>query len=154
MRVLAVDIGTVRMGLAVSDALSITAQPLETRAGGSPRVMARTVLDLVLSYEDAERPAASIATVVIGHPVYLDGRASAMSEAAQECARLLRAYLRQQLERRVDVVLQDERLTSVAAEKAMLATGASRRRRKQKRDQVAAQLILQTYLDAHRPSTP
>jgi putative Holliday junction resolvase len=154
MRVLAVDLGTVRMGVAVSDPLGMTAQPLETRPGGSPRVMARTVLDLVLAYEDDTRPAQAVGTVVVGHPVYLDGRESEMSIAAQECARLVRAYLRQQLARPVEVVLQDERWTSVAAEKALLSGGASRQTRKHKRDQVAAQLILQAYLDAHRPSAP
>jgi putative Holliday junction resolvase len=154
MRALAVDIGTVRMGLAVSDPLGITAQPLETRPGGSPRVMARTVLDILLGYENDARPADAVNAVVIGNPIYLDGRDSEMSLAGRECARLVRAYLRQRLARRIDVVLQDERLTSVAAEKAMLSSGASRQRRKHKRDQVAAQLILQAYLDAQRSSSP
>lgn len=150
MRVLAVDIGTTRLGLAVSDPLRLTAQPLETRPGGVPRQIARTVLDVVFEFERGADDDSRIGTVIIGHPVHLTGQASIMSRNAEECARLLRAYFHRHLRRPVTVALWDERLTSVQAENILLEAGASRRTRKEKRDQLAAQLILQGYLDAQR----
>ncbi len=150
MRILAVDIGTVRLGLAISDPLGITAQPLPTRPGGGVKQICKTVLETVLEYEKATQPRGRIETVVIGHPLHLDGSPSDMSAMAEECARRLRQYFRQHVSRYVDVVLRDERLTSVAAERVLLAADLSRGKRRQKRDQVAAQLILQGYLDAQR----
>jgi len=151
MRVLAVDIGTTRLGLAISDPLRLTAQPLETRPGGVPRQIARTVLDVVFEYERGTLDCdARIATVIIGHPRHLSGKDSVMSRNAEECARLLRTYFHRHLRRPITVTLWDERLTSVQAETILLAAGASRRTRKEKRDQLAAQLILQGYLDAQR----
>ncbi|MCX7846563.1 MAG: Holliday junction resolvase RuvX [bacterium] len=150
MRVLAVDIGTSRLGLAVSDPLRLTAQPLPTRPGGVPRQIARTVLDIVFEYERDPEPECRIGTVVVGHPIHLTGAASAMSRAAEECARLLRTYFHRHLRRPIVVTLWDERLTSVQADAILLEAGASRRTRKHKRDQLAAQLILQGYLDAQR----
>lgn len=150
MRVLAVDIGTTRLGLAVSDPLRLTAQPLETRPGGVPRQIARTVLDVVFEFERGADDDSRIGTVIIGHPVHLTGKASIMSRNAEECARLLRTYFHRHLRRPVTVALWDERLTSVQADAILLEAGASRRTRKAKRDQLAAQLILQGYLDAQR----
>jgi putative Holliday junction resolvase len=149
MRVLAVDLGTVRMGFAVSDPLGLTAQPLETRPGGAVRQMCRTILDEVFEYEHASETS-RVGTIVIGKPIHLNGQPSDMSKRAQECARLLRIYVRQHLPRQVGVLLWDERLTSVQAENIMIAGGASRRTRRFKKDQVAAQLILEGYLDAQR----
>ena len=149
MRTLAVDMGTVRMGLAVSDPLGITAQPLETRPGGALKQMCRTILDAVFTYEHADEDE-RVGTIVVGQPTHLSGLPSEMSKRAQECVRLLRIYVRQHLPRRINVVLWDERLTSVQAESIMIAGGASRRVRRLKKDQVAAQLILQGYLDAQR----
>ncbi len=150
MRVLAIDIGTVRLGLAVSDPLRLSAQPLETRPGGVPRQIARTILDIVFEYERHAGEDERIGTVIVGHPVHLSGKESEMSRRAEECARLLRAYFHRHLRRPVNVALWDERLSSVQAEQTMIAGGASRRTRREKRDQIAAQLILQGYLDAQR----
>ena len=145
--------GSVRMGLAVTDQLRMTAQPLSSRPGGAVKQMCRTVLDAVFSYESSDNPDTRVGTVVIGHPIHLSGEPSEMSRRAEECVRLLRTYFRQHLKRPVQVVLWDERLTSVQAERLMIEAGASRRLRKHKKDQVAAQLILQGYLDAHRTQT-
>ena len=150
MRVLAADIGTVRLGLAVSDPLRLTAQPIETRPGGAVRQVCRTILDVVFRYESSEHEENRVGTVVVGHPIHLSGEPSEKSREAEECVRLLRAYFRQHLRRPVAVALWDERLTSVQAEKVMLEAGASRRLRRHVKDQVAAQLILQGYLDAQR----
>ena len=142
--------GSIRMGLAVTDPLRMTAQPLETRPGGAVKQMVRTILDAVFRHETSENPDGRVDTVVVGNPIHLSGEPSENSRRAEECARLLRTYFRQHLKRPMKVVLWDERLTSVQAEKLMIEAGASRRLRKHKKDQVAAQLILQGYLDAQR----
>ena len=152
MRILAVDIGTVRLGLAVSDPLQVTAQPLPTRDGGEARHICRTVLQIIQEYEQSDRARDRVETVVIGHPVHLDGTPSEMSNMAEKCAGLLREYIRQNIARDIAVVLKDERLTSAAAEKVMLEGGARREERRRKKDRIAAQLILQGYLDARKNS--
>ena len=150
MRVLAADIGTIRLGFAVTDPLQISAQPLPTRAGGSARQMCKTIIAVLQDFEAAGQENARVETVVIGNPIHMNGSASPMSELAGECVRLLTQYIRQNVKREIPVVLWNERLTSVAAERIMLEGGARRAERKKKKDQIAAQLILQGYLDAQK----
>ncbi|MBR5624588.1 Holliday junction resolvase RuvX [bacterium] len=150
MRILAVDIGTVRTGLAISDPLGLTAQPLPTVQGGSPKVNARIILDLVLKYATEPDEKRRVGTVLLGNPVLLNGKPGEKSKDSEECARLLREYLKQKLDYPVEVLLRDERLTSVAAERFMIQGDARRDRRKEKKDQVAAQLILENYLESKR----
>ncbi len=150
MRSLAADIGTVRLGFAISDPMGFTAQPLPTVEGGGVKKVAKAILEIVLDYEKSGGEKNKIAAVVIGNPIHLSGKKSEMSEMAEECARLLKEYFKQNLNREIDIILQDERLTSVAAERAMLAADLSRKKRKEIKDRVAAQLILQNYLDTKR----
>ena len=150
MRILAVDIGSVRTGLAVSDPLGFTAQPLPTVEGGEAKVNAKRILEVVKQYAAEKDEARRIGTVVLGNPIMLNGKKSERSLISEECARLLTEYLRQQIAYPVEVVLKDERLTSVAAERCMLSMDASRKTRKEKKDQLAAQLILENYLETKR----
>ena len=150
MRILAVDIGSVRTGLAVSDPLGFTAQPLPTVEGGEAKVNAKRILEVVKKYAAEKDEARRIGTVVLGNPIMLNGKKSERSLISEECARLLSEYLRQQVAYPVEVVLKDERLTSVAAERCMLSMDASRKTRKEKKDQLAAQLILENYLETKR----
>ncbi|MBO4554104.1 Holliday junction resolvase RuvX [bacterium] len=150
MRILAVDIGSVRTGLAVSDPLGFTAQPLPTVEGGEAKVNAKKILEVVKKYAEEKDEARRIGTVVLGNPIMLNGKKSERSLISEECARLLTEYLRQQIDFPVEVVLKDERLTSVAAERCMLSMDASRKTRKEKKDQLAAQLILENYLETKR----
>jgi len=147
MRILAADIGTVRLGLAVSDPMGMTAQPLPTIDGGTAKQVSKSILKIVLEYENTNSEKQKIKTVVIGNPIHLNGLESAMIKMANECVRLLKEYFKQNFKREIELVLQDERLTSVAAEKVLLAADLSRKKRKQIKDRVAAQLILQNYLD-------
>lgn len=129
--VLGVDFGRARIGLAISDELRFLAHPLETVAAGAkaiPRIQAIV----------AER---SIATVVIGIPKLLSGVTGA---AANEAA-LFAEKLRQALP--CEVVSWDERLTTVAAERALREAGKKTRATRGYIDQVAAQMILQGFLD-------
>lgn len=135
MRILGLDVGERRIGVALSDPLGLTAQRLTVleRSGG------RGDLDAVCALI-AQHQAAS---VVIGLPLTLKG---AHGPQAQRVTSFAQALRRQSP---VPVHLVDERLTTAQGERALLATDTSRRRRKQVIDQVAAQLILQQYLDTH-----
>lgn len=130
-RILALDPGERRVGLAVSDPLGITAQGLDTfdRARGD---LLEHLAALIAEYDVAE--------VVVGHPVSMSGRPSESSKRAESLAR--------EIERRfgVAVTLWDERLSSREAQRALAGTGATRR--KGTVDRVAAVLILQSYLDS------
>jgi len=134
-RILAVDLGRARIGLALSDPLGLTAQPLPTLAAGGARANLRAVAEQVARH-DAR-------TVVIGLPLLLSGEEGAAARAAREFAERLQRRLPG-----IDVRLWDERLTTVHAERTMIAGKTRRRQRREKVDALAAVLILQSYLDA------
>ena len=141
-RVLAVDLGDVRIGTALSDPLGITAQPLETISARGPRPDLRRICELATTHE--------VDTIVIGLPLHLSGAEGARSEQAREWARRLSGRMP-----RVNVVLWDERLTTVEAERVMIDANVSRARRRRSVDNMAAALILQCYLDARQaPGAP
>jgi putative Holliday junction resolvase len=135
-RVMAVDPGSRRVGVAVSDPTGTIAQPLAAVAAEPAGTLVERLVALAREQE-AER-------LVVGLPRRLDGSQGPEARAARSLAQELRRAAGLQ------VVLVDERLTSVAAERSLLAAGASRARRRQLSDQVAAALILQSYLDGER----
>ena len=130
---LAIDFGMKRMGLAVSDALGITAQGLPT--------LQRKRLDDDL--EKIRQLAEEYATerVLVGNPIGHGGGETAMSRKAAEFAEKLRRRLT------CPVELRDERLTSVEANRALRETGLTLGKRQKAVDRVAATLLLQSYLD-------
>ena len=145
MRALALDVGTRTIGLALSDPDGILASAWETlRRRGE----AADVSELLARIEARE-----VGCVVVGLPLELDGRAG---HRARRVLRLVEA-LRERLAARpvppVEVVTWDERFSTAAAERALIEIDMSRQRRKEKIDAVAAELILQGWLDARRPST-
>lgn len=129
-RILAIDPGERRVGLAVSDPLGITAQGLPTfdRRGGD---WIEHVRALVADY--------GVARVVMGHPRALSGRDTAATRLAEEMAAVLSRELG------LPVEMWDERLSSAEASRTLRGTRA----RKGAVDRLAAVLILQGYLDAH-----
>lgn len=133
-QILGVDLGRARIGLAISDELRFLAHPLETIAAGE-KAIAR-IKEIV-----AEK---NIASVVVGVPKLLSGVAGA---AANEAA-LFTEKLRRALP--CEVVSWDERLTTVAAERALREAGKKARATRGYVDQVAAQMILQGFLDRQR----
>ena len=133
-RVLAVDLGTVRVGLALSDPLRLTGQPM----GFLLRRALRDSLEALIVVVRAN----DVATVVVGHPLLMSGIAGEKAQDAQAFAERLRA------EGVCSVVLWDERLTTVQAERALLEGNVSRRNRKKVVDAAAAALMLQSWLDA------
>ena len=138
-RVLGLDLGEHRVGVALSDPLGITAQGRETM----PRLGRRKDLEAIAALARAE----GARRIVIGLPLRLDGT---MGPAAEE-ARRFAADLESLID--IPVELWDERLTTVEAERAMTAAGVRRRKRRGQVDRLAAVLILQSWLDAHAAGT-
>lgn len=128
-RILGIDPGERRVGLAVSDPLGITAQGLDTFDTKTGDVIAH-LRTLVTDLE--------VKCVVVGHPLSMSGRPSESTRRAEALAKKIETALD------VDVVMWDERLTSVEAGRVT----AGSRARKGSVDRVAAVLILQGYLDA------
>ena len=135
-RILALDIGEKRIGVAVSDELGITAQ-------GLPNIEITSMKETISKIEILLRDY-NISEIVIGLPKNMDGSLGFKAEESMKFAELLG--------RRTDkpVVLWDERLTTKMAHQAMLEGNLSRKKRKKKADMIAAQLILQSYLDSPR----
>jgi putative Holliday junction resolvase len=134
-RCLALDLGERRIGLALSDALGFTAQPLPPFVRVGPRKDLEALAAIVARHD--------VGRVVVGLPLLLSGEAGEAARGAREFAERLRARLPG-----VEVELWDERLSTAEAERAMIEGGARRRERQRSIDSVAAALILQGYLDA------
>jgi len=136
MRILGLDIGTKTIGIAVSDELSLTAQGLLTLKRKGLQSDIRELEKLI-----EER---SIERIVIGLP-------KNMNNTLGTSAKMVLSFI-EELTKSVDlpVVTWDERLSTVAAEKALLEADMSRKKRKRVIDTVAAQLILQGYLDCQQ----
>jgi putative Holliday junction resolvase len=126
------------VGNALSDPLGIVAQPHSTIAAEPRSTLAERLVTLARSLEAEE--------LVVGLPYRMDGSEGPEAKAARALAQELRRGSR------LPVSMVDERLTSVAAERALLAGGRRRRDRRRLSDQVAAALILQTHLDRVRRS--
>ena len=135
-RVLALDVGLRRIGLAVSDALGITAQGLPTLQRRNKRSDLAALREVVEKHEIAE--------VVVGHPLHMSGKEGKQAEKVVAFANDLREHLG------ISVHLWDERLTSAQANRVLRETEMSIRRRGEVVDQMAAVLILQAWLDAQR----
>lgn len=136
MRILGLDYGTKTVGVAVSDELLITAQGVEIIRRKSPSKLRQTLArieELVEEY-GADR-------IVLGYPKNMNNTEGVRCEETKE--------FQEMLERRTgkEVILWDERLTTVAADKAMMESGIRRENRKEFVDEIAAIFILQGYLD-------
>jgi putative pre-16S rRNA nuclease len=135
-RILAIDYGRKRIGLALSDELQLTAQPLLVLKRVNRRDDLRRLRDICRKE--------GVARILIGHPLHMTGEAGGM---AQEAARFA-VRLRKELGIEVDLV--DERLTSWEAAQMMAETGSSSRRRDSSLDDVAAAIFLRDYLERNR----
>lgn len=139
MRVLGVDFGRKRIGLALSDASGLLARPYKTLtvAGASPQLAALLAeIDALAQDEDG------LAAIVLGLPRRLSGEPNKQTAAVQALAARLGSL------RPIPVVLQDERLSSVEADALLSRREKDWRRRKAVLDAAAAAVILQDYLDA------
>ena len=138
-RILGIDYGRKRVGVAVSDPLRIFASALET-------VHSAKIIDYLKKYAQEQR----IERFVVGYPMNLNG---VPSEAAADVDVFLKQLKKHFPD--IPVTLEDERFTSVMAHRAMIDGGMKKMDRRDKAavDKVSAALILQTYLDREKPAT-
>lgn len=135
-RVMALDVGERRIGVALSDTTRVLATPLTT-VRATPRAAAiERIAALVAQHE--------VADLVVGLPLTLSGLIGPQAQSVQAFVDDLRPAIA------VPIHMLDERLTSVAAERMMLDLGVKPERRKARIDEVAASIILQDFLEAQR----
>jgi len=130
-RTMAVDLGSARTGIAVSDELGMLAQPWKTLPGGEP------ALEAVVAASQEIKPV----RILVGLPRNMNGTYGPAAENARTFAENLRALVT------CPVDLWDERLTTVAAQRALRESGRKARDQRGVIDQVAAQILLQSWLD-------
>lgn len=136
MRIMGLDFGSKTVGVAISDSLLVTAQGIEIIRRKEENKLRQTLArieELIVEYDVSE--------IVLGLPKHMNGSEGVRVELTNE--------FKEKLERRtgLPVTLWDERLTTVAADKAMMETGVRRENRKNYVDMIAAVFILQGYLD-------
>ncbi len=140
MRLLGIDYGERRIGLAISDPSGTLARPLRVlRAAQGP--LAEQVIEAVDAIRTEED---GLDTIVIGLPLRLDGTRHDLADRVHALADRLRSRVP------VPIVFQDERLTSQEAESRLAARHPDWRERKARLDAAAAAIILQDYIDEHR----
>ncbi|MBQ1471569.1 Holliday junction resolvase RuvX [Eubacterium sp. AB3007] len=138
-RKIGLDVGDKTIGIAVSDPLGITAQGITTLERVGIRKDAGKVLDMVKEYD--------CDTIVMGLPLSMSGEDSEQTQKVRDFRTMLENKMRSTGMKGIDVQWQDERLTTVQAERILIAADVSRKKRKQVIDKQAAVVILQTYLD-------
>ena len=136
MRIIALDPGTKRVGIAISDALGVTAQGVMTFQREKEEELVKYLRDKISSGEIKE--------IVVGLPLNMDGSKGPQARSAENFAEHLKNRLN------VPVKMWDERMSTLQAERVMIAADTSRKKRKAKIDKLAAQLILQSYLNAQK----
>ena len=142
MRIMGLDFGTKTAGVAISDPLMVTAQPVETITRKSANKLRQTLARIEeLIVENC------VELIVLGYPKNMN---NTVGERAQACE-----TFKEDLERRtaLPVILWDERMTTVESERILMAGGVRRENRKAVIDQMAAVLILQSYMDAQNRDT-
>ena len=139
MKKIALDVGDKTVGIALSDDLGITAQGLMTLERVGIRKDTGKILDLVKEY--------GCDTIVIGLPKKLDGTDSIQTEKVYEFRTMLENKMRSTGMKNIEIVWQDERFTTVMAERVLIEADLSRKKRKEIIDKQAAVIILQSYLD-------
>jgi putative Holliday junction resolvase len=133
-RILAIDLGTKRTGLAVTDPLMIVASPLET-------IPTHELLNYLKAYTEKEK----VSTIVLGWPKSLDGKDTNMTQPVIVLEKKLKRTFPQ-----INIALVDERFTSKMAMESMINMGSKKKDRKEKAgnlDKISAAIILQTYLN-------
>ena len=135
MRILALDVGKRKIGIAISDALGITAQPLETLIRKNKDADFEQIKKIVGDMNASK--------IIVGLPLNMNGTAGHQAKETYGFAEELKERLK------IQVQLWDERLSTIEANRVLLQADMSRKKRKKLDDKIAAQLILQSYLNAH-----
>ena len=138
MRIMGLDFGSKTTGVAVSDPLGITAQGIETITRKDENKLRQTcarIEELIREYE--------VGTIVLGYPKNMNNTLGERAEETKEFQAML------QRRTGLEVVLWDERLTTMESERILQEGGVRRENRKERIDWMAATLILQSYMDVH-----
>lgn len=134
MRILGIDYGDARTGIAITDALNITAQGLETiYNNGNDKKILKKIDELLEKYE--------IETIVVGYPLNMNGTKSDRTEVTEKFIHKLKCKYN-----KLKIKLVDERLTTVAAHKTMNLLDVDKNKKKNIVDTISAVYILETYL--------
>ena len=138
MRIMGLDYGSKTVGVALSDELGITAQPIMTIERKSENKLRKTLAQIEELIDANE-----VSFVVLGYPKNMNNTEGPRGEATRE--------FKEHIERRtgLEVVLWDERLTTAESERILMDSGVRREHRKEYIDKMAAAIILQSYMDAH-----
>ena len=137
MRILGLDYGSKTVGVAVSDPLGLTAQKVETIWRKQENKLRRTLArieELIAEYE--------VEKIVLGFPKNMNNTVGERAEKARECGEMLKKRTG------LEIIIWDERLTTVEADRTLIEAGVRRENRKQYLDGIAAVFILQGYLDS------
>lgn len=135
MRMLGIDYGEARVGIAITDALNITAQGLETiQRNGSDKVILRRLDEILATYE--------IETIVVGMPLHMNGTISERAKVTKEFIHKLKCKYNQ-----LKIETVDERLTTVEAHKTMNFLEVNKNKKRDIVDTISAMYILETYLN-------
>lgn len=138
-RLLGLDIGTKRIGLALSDTSLMIATPFQTLERDGFKKVAKVLVQIIKEHH--------IIALVVGLPKHMDGTEGAQSQSTRQFAENFKNFYP------IPIIFWDERLTSVEAERRMLEDDVSRRKRAIHIDQIAAGIILQSFLEYYRQHT-
>ena len=135
MRILGIDYGEARVGVAISDALNITAQGLETiQRNNSDKIILKRLDEILEKYE--------VETIVVGMPLNMNGTISERAKITQQFIHKLKCKYNKM---KIDTI--DERLTTVEAHKTMNFLDVNKNKKKNIVDTISAQYILETYIN-------
>lgn len=138
MRVLGLDLGSRTIGIAISDALGIIASGVETYRFEDDRY------DLALKRVIEVSKERKVEKIVLGYPKHMNGDIGEKAKLCEDFKKMIEENLN------LEVILVDERWTTKLANNRLLEADISRKKRKQKKDELAANIILQTYLDKEK----
>ena len=134
-RILGIDYGKVRTGIAITDALGITAQGLETiKSDGNDKMLLRQLAEIIKEYE--------VEKIVIGNPINMDGTESERSLQTKDFVHKLKSRFN-----KIEIISVDERLTTVEAHKTMNMLNVNKYKKKGIVDTIAAVYILESYIN-------
>ncbi len=135
MRILGIDYGEARVGVAITDALNITAQGLETiQRNGSDKIVLRRLDEILANYE--------VDTIVVGMPLHMNGTLSERAKVTQGFIHKLKCKYNT-----IKIEMVDERLTTVEAHKTMNFLDVNKNKKRNIVDTISAVYILETYLN-------
>ena len=135
MRVLGIDYGEARAGIAITDELKITAQGLKTiNHNGNDKLLLAKLDEIINQYE--------IETIVVGMPLHMDGNKSKRAEITEKFIHKLKCKYN-----KIKIVSQDERLTTVQAHRTMIDLEINKKKKKDLVDTISAVYILETYIN-------